>query len=523
MNEKLNEQYYFLTESDNIKNSLNNILDINEINLDYLIMIVKLYNELIKDIEINKMEIYQNKLSIVKDFIYIFSSENNSKLYNLIDDMILNDNNLILGNSTFDKNKSNKLNKNQNDNIFLILKEYFIIQIIFFYIIILIALIKKNKNNYHSGLHNLTFYFHQNIIFFIYIIFSNFNINSNDKKPEVKNNSEKLIQILNENKAWLDKNNYKKNFKENNKLSKQILTNLLIQIKFFFKKNPYKENNNNFIENIINLLKSYFNSFKKRKIINILNEIKESPSFSYLLKIININKILSHYSEEKEENNVKEGCNVDDFKEYSPKPPFLKPISPKYKYTLVLDLDETLVHYISDNDSAYIEIRPGAEEFIKELSEYYEIIIFTAALKTYADLVIDGIDPDGVVVERLYRQHTISIGNANIKDLDKLGREIKHVIIIDNFMENFSLQSKNGLYIDDFEGNEYDDELEYLKKDLIELAKLNPDDIRLYLKDIQINMNKRAIYFEQFNNENNYKKELINGEENLFNEINENK
>ena len=90
-------------------------------------------------------------------------------------------------------------------------------------------------------------------------------------------------------------------------------------------------------------------------------------------------------------------------------------------------------------------------------------------------------------------------------------------------MENFSLQPKNGLYIADFEGNEYDDELEYLKKDLIELAKLNPDDIRLYLKDIQINMNKRAIYFEQFNNENNYKKELINGEENLFNEINENK
>ena len=77
-------------------------------------------------------------------------------------------------------------------------------------------------------MHNLTFYFHQNIIFFIYIIFSNFNINSNDKKPEVKNNREKLIQILNENKTLLDKNNYKKNLKENNKLSKQIITNLLI-------------------------------------------------------------------------------------------------------------------------------------------------------------------------------------------------------------------------------------------------------------------------------------------------------
>ena len=196
----------------------------------------------------------------------------------------------------------------------------------------------------------------------------------------------------------------------------------------------------------------------------------------------------------KSEDNGEDGCNIVDTFNDNPKPPFLKPISPKYKYTLVLDLDETLVHYISDNDSAYIQIRPGAEEFIKELSEYYEIIIFTAALQTYADLVIDGIDPDGLISDRLYRQHTVSVGNANIKNLEKIGRNIKHVIIIDNFMENFSLQPENGLNIIDFEGNEYDEELEYLKEDLIKLIKLNPDDVRGYLKDIQLIMDKSASF-----------------------------
>ena len=63
-------------------------------------------------------------------------------------------------------------------------------------------------------------------------------------------------------------------------------------------------------------------------------------------------------------------------------------------------------------------------------------------------------EPDGVVSDRLYLQHAFNVGNINIKDLDKLGRDIKHIIIIDNFMENYSLLSINGLNIIDFEGNE---------------------------------------------------------------------
>ena len=213
-------------------------------------------------------------------------------------------------------------------------------------------------------------------------------------------------------------------------------------------------------------------------------------------------------------------------KEEKPKEPFLKPINPKYKYTLVLDLDETLVHYISDeeldNNSAYIQIRPGAEDFIKDLSEFYEIIIFTAAQQNYADLVIDALDPDKVISYRLYRQHTIYFENVNIKDLDKLGRDLKQVIIIDNSKENYSFQPKNGLNIADFEGNEYDEELEYLKDYLIKLIKKNPDDVRYYLKDIQISMDNRAVFFKKIYEQNNNKKEFLNNNcsnKNLFSEI----
>jgi CTD small phosphatase-like protein 2 len=64
----------------------------------------------------------------------------------------------------------------------------------------------------------------------------------------------------------------------------------------------------------------------------------------------------------------------------SPKEPYL-PSKQKNtpKYTLVLDLDETLVHYVEDEESAYILIRPGAENFLEELHKLYELVIFTAA------------------------------------------------------------------------------------------------------------------------------------------------
>ena len=507
------EKEYFLTEI-NEKKNISEMFDINEINFDFLIMIEKLYDELIKDIEINKMDIYQNKLSIIKDLLYIYNSQENDNLYNIIDNILL-DNEIfnfdIKNNNTYNNKINNNINiKNSNCYIFFIIKEYFILQIIFFYTLILISLIKKEKNIFQSGIHSISFYFHQNIIIFIYIIFSNFNLNNKNKTNE---NFAKCINILNENKTWLDKNNYKRYIRTNNKLSKQIIINLIKQIKLNLKNQKdinininINKSNINLIETISEILFSFLINYKTRKILSIFQQIKSNPSINTLLKKLNFNTIISHYTENKNKNLINDTLLTI---EEAPKPPYLSPISPKYKYTLVLDLDETLVHYVSDNDSAYIQIRPGAEEFIKELSEFYEIIIFTAALQNYADLIISGLDPDGVVSDKLYRQHTINIGNSYIKDLDKLGRDIKKVIIIDNISENFSKQPQNGLNICDFEGNEYDEELKYLKEDLIKLIKLKPNDVRLYLKDIQKKMDKRAILFKNLNendkfNENDF-------------------
>lgn len=57
-------------------------------------------------------------------------------------------------------------------------------------------------------------------------------------------------------------------------------------------------------------------------------------------------------------------------------------------YTLVLDLDETLVHFVEENDSAYIQIRPGAEHFLEEMSKFYEIVVFTAAMQDVNKFII---------------------------------------------------------------------------------------------------------------------------------------
>ena len=514
----------------NNNNNINKLFDLNDINFEYLLIIEKLFNDLMKDIEINKMEKYTNKLSIVKDFLYIYNDEEGFKIIDMMD---------------------NYISKNKNDNIFFIIKEYLLQQLIFFYSIIIIELIQKDKNDFFSGLHSLIFYFHQNFIIFLYLIITNIQPSSNhNNNIEIINNKNECIKIITENKTWLDKTDFKEFLLTNNKISKQTLINLLNQIKsnfqknnrdtsLYFQNNLYnkKNNSNNIIDLIINLFLSRITDQNHQKLSDFIKELKTIQEINFLLQLVNINNIPSifnsnqnpevyefdteDYKQAQNDNenesiefNIEENITTQRELEQKISEPYLNPINPKYKYTLVLDLDETLVHYTTDNESAYIQIRPGTEEFLIDLSKYYEIVIFTAALKKYADLVINSIDPNRVISYRLYRQHTISIGNSNVKDLSKLGRDLRHVIIVDNCLENFALQSRNGLKIIDFEGNEFDDELDYLKEDLIKLVKMKINDVRDYLENIQISMDQRANFLKKIdfnnNNCNNYRNEFNN-------------
>ncbi|OMJ83175.1 hypothetical protein SteCoe_15953 [Stentor coeruleus] len=162
------------------------------------------------------------------------------------------------------------------------------------------------------------------------------------------------------------------------------------------------------------------------------------------------------------------------------KTPFLPKRYDK-KYTLVLDLDETLVHYIENEEKGEYLTRPYAENFINEMTKYYEIIVFTAAVQDYADWILDDFDCCKIIDHRLYRQHTIPAGNYFLKDLNTLGRDLSKVIIVDNVAENFQLQPSNGILIKSWYDDAGDNALQELMPLLKEIASSNVEDVRIAL------------------------------------------
>ena len=146
--------------------------------------------------------------------------------------------------------------------------------------------------------------------------------------------------------------------------------------------------------------------------------------------------------------------------------PYLPMVDSTYKgYTLVLDLDETLIHYfdtpleksrkesilshtgqtrVSNSElvedsygAGYFMIRPSARNFLNRMAKHYEVVIFTAAMQDYADWVLDNLDTEHSIKFRLFRQHADREGPVFVKDLSKLGRDLKRIIIVDNVAQNF--------------------------------------------------------------------------------------
>ena len=140
--------------------------------------------------------------------------------------------------------------------------------------------------------------------------------------------------------------------------------------------------------------------------------------------------------------------------------PFLPKKSNK-KYTLVLDLDETLIHFKpnpNNDSSGKIMIRPFLYDFLRSIKKYYELIIFTAATEDYANPIINAIEKEEKFFEyRLYRIHTTIIDNDFVKDLSKLGRDLNRTIIVDNMKQNYKNQPENGITIRPFWGKDVED------------------------------------------------------------------
>jgi CTD small phosphatase-like protein 2 len=163
--------------------------------------------------------------------------------------------------------------------------------------------------------------------------------------------------------------------------------------------------------------------------------------------------------------------------------PYLQNKKDKKKvFTLVLDLDETIISY---QKGTFIP-RPGLNKFLTEINKLYEIIVFTSATQNYADSILDSIDKNNIYFEkRLYRQHTVFINDTFVKDLSKLGRDLSKIIILDNRPQNYSLQKENGIFIRSFYGdNQYDNALINLIPILKNIAKSPYNDVRKELKKL---------------------------------------
>mmetsp|Transcript_12288 Transcript_12288/g.49302 ORF Transcript_12288/g.49302 Transcript_12288/m.49302 type:complete len:266 (-) Transcript_12288:26-823(-) len=167
----------------------------------------------------------------------------------------------------------------------------------------------------------------------------------------------------------------------------------------------------------------------------------------------------------------------------------------KGRKCLILDLDETLVHSsfkpittadfiipveIEDQvHQVYVSKRPGVDDFMKAMGEHFEIVVFTASLAKYADPVLDLLDIHKVVHHRLFREHcTFSRGNY-VKDLSRVGRKLKHTLIIDNSAASYMFHPEYAIGIGSWFDDMTDEELTELTPFLIELSKV--DDVRVPL------------------------------------------
>ena len=184
------------------------------------------------------------------------------------------------------------------------------------------------------------------------------------------------------------------------------------------------------------------------------------------------------------------------------------------KQILFIDLDETLIHsdiydkksFIINNydkilkfkyDNLYyyigINFRKNLNFFLKSVSKHFNIILFTASYKEYADVIIDYIDPENTIFKkRFYKESCINLDdNINIKDLNIFNDiDLKRSIILDNNIYSFCNNLNNGILINSFFEGE-DDDLNNIYYYLDNYIK-NSEDVR--------KVNENLFGFEKFLN-----------------------
>ena len=248
------------------------------------------------------------------------------------------------------------------------------------------------------------------------------------------------------------------NYNENNrnifplcfKLDKNKLTyNQEIGLISLFFYDSFKMPNNYIFEDLYHFFEEY---------LLIPDDINTFNYYKYINKIIDNNDIqLKNKNFSSIDNNN------------NPNQYYLPPIKKGYKYTLVLDLDETLVYCRKDsnnirlfnnmNSNSYINaktliMRPGLLEFLHKMKQIYELVLFSFGTSDYVNNIVNIIEKKEKFFEHiLYRQHATYSDNIYIKNLSLLGRDLKNIIIVDDLPQVFKFHKDNGISIKPFFGD----------------------------------------------------------------------
>jgi len=126
--------------------------------------------------------------------------------------------------------------------------------------------------------------------------------------------------------------------------------------------------------------------------------------------------------------------------------------------TLVLDLDETLIHSQHDGlgrggparstktsdftlnvvidshpVSFYVYKRPHVDYFLQTVSQWYDLVVFTASMEVYGSAVCDKLDPHkSILRKRYYRQDCRMEYHSYTKDLATVNSDLSSIFILDN-------------------------------------------------------------------------------------------
>ena len=303
--------------------------------------------------------------------------------------------------------------KNKNDNIIIVLNK----------------IIKDNLNKDLLLNHDYDYNYNLDENKYINIISSNME-NINDYYNIIINNIYKTS--INKTKNIIDINLLEYIINLNNKEINDIQFEKIIPI-FFIEINKYIN------EISINNLQNFFNSI-----------------LCYKNKNINNNNCLSI-----NQNNNIEYNNIDNSKQNKY---LLPPIKSDKEYTLVLDLEDTLIHSqrnfnfknkLCNINKKLIIFRPYLFEFLSQMKSLYELILFSSNTQDYVDPIVQLIQKRQNFFDYvLYRHHiTLDEEGNNVKNLELIGRDLKKIIIIDDIARYFKLQKENGINIKPFYGN----------------------------------------------------------------------